>query len=133
MRSSHFISRQLIGLLIVGSIAGLYVLCIAGPFMAMDTVGETSDCGMSHTTTLCPMTLSGRFGFWQMIIVPASPTVDAMALLVVLAVLVVVWGDSRLLAAIQSRRRHILRAASPPFFYYLHQLFSHGILHPKLY
>lgn len=133
MSSHTSLSRQIIGSLILFSIASLFLVCVAGPFMMMADMGQETDCGMAHTAALCPMTLSGQLSFWQQIIVPASSPFAALALLAFLATLAFFWNSSAALQAIQSRLKPAYFTDPPSLFDNLRQQFSQGILHPKIY
>ncbi len=126
-------SRQLTGLLVLLSVASLFLLCVSTASMPMNAMGQVSPCGMSHNPDLCPMTLSSRFSFWQSLTVPMSTSFDAFALLAFLAALAFFWNSAAIFEAIHSKLKSIFAWGSPSLFDYLQQLFSHGILHPKIY
>lgn len=126
-------SRQLLGLILLASIASLFFLCAVTTSMPMNAMGHGTPCGMSHSTDLCPMALNGRLIFWQSLIVPTSSVFDALALLTFLAALAFFWNSSTVLQKIQSSFKFNRYATSPPPFDYLLQQFSQGILQPKIY
>ncbi len=133
MNSNTFFTQRLASLLILSSITSLFLVCVTGPFMAMDGMNQQSDCGMAHTTTVCPMMLSGRMSVWQNIIIPISSTLNALALLALLVATAFYWNSARLLDIAKSKLKLDCDVGSPILFNYLFHLFSQGILQPKIY
>lgn len=133
MRSQPSLLWQIASFLVLLSLASLFFVCVAGPFMAMGDMDQRTDCGMNYDMALCPMTLSGRLGFWQHIIVPVSSSFEALALLAFLAALAFGWSRVAIIKAPQSKLNTAHAVDPPSLFDYLRQQFSQGILHPKLY
>lgn len=133
MKGCISFSRQLVGFMVLTSIASLFFLCTASQSMPMNAMAQSSPCGMSHSTDFCPMAFSGRLSFWQSLIVPVAPTFDALALLMFLVALAFFGSGAAVLALTQSQCKRIYENGfSPPFNYLLAQ-FSKGILRPKIY
>ncbi len=133
MRSHTYFLRQGLGLLILFSVASLFFLCTTNLSMSMDNMGQASPCGMSHNADLCPMALNGRLSFWQTVIVPTLSAFDALVLLAFFAAAAFFWSSTEILEATQSKLKPAYNTENRPIFDYFHQLFSNGILHPKIY
>jgi hypothetical protein len=133
MKSQTSIFRQIVGSLILFSIASLFFFCTAGPLMTMGDMNQVSDCGMSHNVALCPMVLMGRLEFWQMITLPAFSSFSALTLLVFLATLAFFWSSSSVLQLMQFKLRRVSDVNILILFDYLQQQFSQGILRTKIY
>jgi len=96
-----------------------------------------SDCPfMSHEEVICPMNLGDHIGAWKSVFLSIAPT---------LTLLLAVAGVAVFIASIAPNLLRKIHYASPPLcrwlqtrtytFSYrpLQELFSNGILHPKLY
>lgn len=103
----------------------------------MEMSGGMSDCPfMSHDEVLCSMTLTDHLSAWKTAFLSISPTLT-MLMLTVGAVALVVSVAPNLLF----KRRHfipipnrLVRERTYSFSYRpLQELFSNGILHPKLF
>ncbi|MEZ4200667.1 MAG: hypothetical protein R3B69_03755 [Candidatus Paceibacterota bacterium] len=101
------------------------------------TGGGMSDCPfMAHDEVICPMDLADHIGAWQSIFQAITPTI-VLLLAVALAVVTVASVAPHLLLPKRkpiplSLRR--LRERTYSFSYRsLQELFSNGILHPKLF
>jgi len=105
--------------------------------MGMDMSGGMTDCPfMSHEEVICPMNLADHIGAWKSVFASVAPT---------LTLLLAVAGVAVFVASIAPNLLGRVRYASPPLcrwlqtriytFSYrpLQELFSNGILHPKLY
>jgi len=105
--------------------------------MGMDMTGSMSDCPfMAHEEVICPMDLADHIGAWKSAFLAATPT-TVLLLSVAGAVVLVASFAPHLLS---SRGRPIpvlhrqLRERTYSFSYRpLQELFSNGILHPKLF
>lgn len=104
----------------------------------MDMTGGMSDCPfMSHEEVLCPMNVADHIGAWKSAFLAIAPTI-VLLLTAAAAVAVVVSIAPHLL-----RRRFkpipvlgesYLRECTYSFVYRpLQELFSNGILHPKVF
>lgn len=133
MKNQTPLSRQLLGILILFSVAGLFFLCAANQSMVMRAMGQSSPCGTLHTTDLCPMTLGSRLSFWQSRIVHFSSSFDALALLMFLAAVAFFWNSAGVFASIRSGFKRTYNDGFSPHFDYLLAQFSQGILRPKIY
>ena len=105
--------------------------------MGMDMSGTMTDCPfMSHEETICPMNLADHIGAWKSAFMSVLPS---------LTLLLAMAGSALLLATIAPNLLKPIRYLSPlplrninqktyTFSHRKHQeLFSNGILHPKLY
>ena len=105
--------------------------------MGMDMSGGMSDCPfMSHEVMICPMNLADHIGAWKSVFLSVAPT---------LTLLLAAAGFGVLAACVAPNLLQRICYASPPqnrwleferytFSYRsLQELFSSGILHPKLY
>ena len=103
----------------------------------MDMKAGMSDCPyMAHEQVICPMNLTDHIGAWKSAFLSTAPT---------LTLLIAAAGMAVLLASVAPnllrRKLHVsqplsrwLRARIYTFSYRpLQELFSSGILHPKLY
>lgn len=116
---------------------GAMFLSLFSMSSGMDMTGSMSDCPfMSHGEVLCPMNVADHIGAWQSVFQAIAP---AMVLLLAVAVAV---------ASVASVAPHLLLPRFKPIpilerslhertysFSYrpLQELFSNGILHPKLF
>lgn len=105
--------------------------------MGMDMTGGMSDCPFaSHEEVICPMNLVDHIGAWKSVFSSAVPT---------LTLLLAVAGVAALVASVAPNLLKKIQYASPPLprwlkartytFSYrpLQELFSNGILNPKLF
>ncbi len=105
--------------------------------MGMDMSGAMTDCPfMKHGEVICPMNFADHIDAWKSAFLSVVPTVTLLLVAVGMALLVVSVAPNLL--------RKIKYASPPPqrwlaartysFSYRpLQELFSNGILHPKLY
>jgi len=127
------------------AIAGMAITILLGAMFlslfsmssGMDMSGGMSDCPfMSHGEVLCPMNVADHIGAWQSVFQAVAPTI-VLLLAVALAVATVASVAPHLLLPRYKpipiiRRR--LRERTYTFSYRpLQELFSNGILHPKLF
>jgi len=105
--------------------------------MGMDMSGGMDDCPfMAHEEVICPMNLMDHIGVWKSVFASVAPT---------FTLLLAVAGVAVFVASIAPNLLRRVQYASPPVcrwlqtriynFSYrtLQELFSNGILHPKLY
>jgi len=105
--------------------------------MGMDMSGGMSDCPfMSHEEVICPMNLADHIGAWKSAFLSVVPT---------LTLLLAVAGIAVSITSVAPNLLGKMQYISPPscrwletktytFIYRpLQELFSNGILHPKLY
>lgn len=105
--------------------------------MGMDMSGGMTDCPfMSHEEVICPMNLADHIEAWKSVFLSAVPS---------LTLLLAVAGMAVFVASVAPNLLRKIQYASPPLqrwlevrtytFSYrpLQELFSNGILHPKLY
>ena len=126
-------------------IAGTILLFLLGTMfvslfhlsMGMDMMGGTTDCPfMSHQEVVCQMNLADHIGAWKDTFLSVVPT---------LTLLMAVAGIAMLVASVAPNLLQKTLYTSPPVcrwlltktytFSYrpLQELFSSGILHPKLF
>ena len=105
--------------------------------MGMDIAGEESDClFMTAKEKLCSMSLSEHFVVWQSVFTAIIP--GLLLLLVAFAVIAVVMSIAphlliRKLCELSTLAREIQERMHSFSWRYLQELFSDGILHPKLF
>lgn len=112
--------------------AGLFQLS-----MGMEKGGAMSDCPfMEHGEVICTMSLTDHIGAWKAAFVSIAPTIVVLVMVAGTTVLLAIAPSSFLL----SRGRLIavklnqLRTRTYSYTYRpLQELFSNGILHPKLF
>jgi hypothetical protein len=105
--------------------------------MGMDMSGGMTDCPfMSHEEVICQMNLADHIGAWKSVFLSVVPTIT---------LLLAVAGVAVFIASIAPNLLRKIHYASPPLcrglqtktytFSYrpLQELFSSGVLHPKLY
>ena len=105
--------------------------------MGMDMSGRMTNCPfMSHEEVICPMNLADHIGAWKSVFLSVAPA---------LTLLLAVAGVAVFVAAVAPNLLRKIQYASPPLcrwletstytFSYrsLQELFSNGILNPKLY
>lgn len=105
--------------------------------MDMDMAGGMSDCPfMAHNEVICPMDLADHIGAWQSVFQAVVPSI----VLILVAVGVVALVSSLAPHLLLPKRKPIplslrrLRERTYSFSYRpLQELFSNGILHPKLF
>jgi hypothetical protein len=103
----------------------------------MDMSGGMTDCPfMAHEEVICPMNLSDHIGAWKSVFLSTIPT---------LTLLLAVAGIAVFVASVAPNLLRKIEYASPPLqrwlefrtytFSYrpLQELFSNGILHPKVF
>lgn len=103
----------------------------------MDMSGGMSDCPfMSHEEVLCPMNLADHIGAWKSAFLSVTPTIFLL-LAAAGAVALVISTAPHLLVPKRKPipiRLKLLRERTYSFSYrLLQELFSSGILHPKLF
>lgn len=125
------------------ALAGLTLSILLGAMfvslfhMSMDMMASGNDCiYMSHEETICPMSVADHLGAWQSVFQTVAPSF--VLLLTALGALVVfvitfprIFASKRTLLPTLPR---LLRERTYTFTYRpLQELFSSGILHPKLF
>lgn len=105
--------------------------------MGMDMAGGMTDCPfMEHGEVICPMNLADHIGAWKAAFVSVVTTV--MTLMLVAGAVAFIASATPFLFAPKRRpipiRLNVLRTRTYSFSYRpLQELFSSGILHPKLF
>lgn len=105
--------------------------------MEMDMAGDMADCPfMSHEKTLCSMNFIDHIGAWKFAFISIVPTLTLLLSVVVIMVAIVSVAPNLL----QKRQyapprtyRWILQRIYTFSYRSLQELFSNGILHPKLF
>lgn len=105
--------------------------------MGMDMSGEMNDCPfMSHGEVICPMNLIDHIGAWKSTFFSVIPTLTLFLAAVGVAVLLASVAPN-LWQGIQYTSSSIYRWLQIRVYTYsyrpLQELFSNGILNPKLY
>lgn len=105
--------------------------------MGMDMSGGMSDCPfMTHEEVICPMDFADHLGTWKSVFLAVVPTLVILLVIVSVAVPIASIAPN-LLRRIQSAsppQSRWLKARTYTFFYRsLQELFSNGILNPKLF
>lgn len=115
---------------------GAMFLSLFSMFSGMDMAGGMSGCPfMSHGEVLCPMNVADHIGAWQSVFQAITPTIVLLLAVVVVATITSVAPHLLLprykpIPIIQRRLRERTYAFSHRP---LQELFSNGILHPKLF
>lgn len=125
--------------------AGIILTCLLGAMFVslfhmstgMDMTSSMSGCPfMAHDEVLCPMDLADHIGFWKSVFLAVAPTIvlllaAAGAVVLVLSVAPHLFSSRYKPILILGRQ---LRERTYTFSYRPFQdLFSDGILHPKLF
>jgi hypothetical protein len=105
--------------------------------MGMDMSEGMSDCPfMSHEEVICPMNLADHIGAWKSVFLSVAPTLTLLLAVAGIAVFVVSVAPNllRMTQYASPLLHRYLRTRTYTFSYRpLQELFSNGILHPKLY
>lgn len=138
-----FGAKKVHTILLASVIASFVLLGSFGPphfsmAMTMDEHGtmEMSDCFMPGMTTLCQMDVFDHMTWWQSIFTstPVQNLTVSLLLLMFAAGALLVWirhahsPPRRIFTRLKPRYQNYIPAASP-----LQELFSNGILNPKLF
>lgn len=105
--------------------------------MGMDMTGSMSDCPfMAHEEVLCPINLADHIGAWKSAFLAVAPTIFLLLAIAGLAVVMAALAPH--LFALKRKPIPILtkqlRERTYTFSYRpLQELFSNGILHPKVF
>jgi len=129
--------NKILSVLILTFFLGTMFFSLFHMSMGMNMSGGMTDCPfMSHGEVICPMNLIDHIGAWKSVFLSAVPTLTFLLAVVGIAVFV---------ASVAPNLLRKIEYASPPLcrwlevrtytFSYrpLQELFSNGILHPKLY
>lgn len=105
--------------------------------MGMDMAGKMSDCPfMAHGEVLCQMSVFDHLNAWQTTFLAATPSLTMLLVALVAAVVVISIAPNLLLKhtfrepSLSKELRHRTYSYS---YRVLQELFSNGILHPKLF
>jgi hypothetical protein len=106
--------------------------------MGMDMAGDTSDCPfMSHGEVLCSMSVFDHFGAWKDAFTAIAPTfLTLLATLAAVAVAISIAPNLALPQKLLYTRLQVSNITDRIFKHSvrpLQELFSNGILHPKLF
>jgi hypothetical protein len=102
----------------------------------MDMVGGMSDCPfMSHEEVICPMSLIDHIGAWKSAFLAVVPTVMLLAAAGALAIVLSIAPNLFVprYKPIPLLRRQLGERTYTFSYRPLQELFSNGILHPKLF
>lgn len=105
--------------------------------MGMDMAGGMTDCPfMEHSEVICPMNLADHMVAWKAAFVSVVPTI--VTLLLVAGAVAFIASTAPFLFGPKRKpipiRLNVLRTRTYSFSYRpLQELFSNGILHPKLF
>lgn len=130
-------SKYVTGVMLLVFISMLFV-SLFNMSMDLDIVGDTSGCPfMSHQETLCSMSIFDHLGVWESNFLAIAPafvlllgTLAATAVLLSVAPhLIVSKGTLYTQSFVLNKNRDIFSFPRRP----LQELFSNGILHPKLF
>jgi hypothetical protein len=126
-----------IAVLILTFLLGAMFVSLFHMSMGMDMSGGMTDCPfMAHEEVICPMNLADHIGAWKSVFLSVVPS---------LTLLLVVAGMTVFVASVAPNLLRKIEYASPPLqrwlevrtytFSYrpLQELFSNGILHPKIF
>jgi hypothetical protein len=102
----------------------------------MDMSAGMTNCPfMSHEEVICPMNLADHVGAWKSVFLTVAPTLNLLLAVVGITVLIVSTAPNllqRILCMVPPQNR-LLQARTYTFSYRpLQEMFSNGILHPKL-
>jgi len=105
--------------------------------VGMDMSGGMTDCPfMSHEEVICPMNLADHMGAWKSVFLSVTPTLTLLLAVAGIAAFVTSIAPNllqRIQYPLPSQNRW-LQIRTYTFSYRpLQELFSNGILHPKLY
>jgi hypothetical protein len=130
-------AMKLVGNIIMVTVLGTMFLSLFHMSMGMDMHGGMTDCPfVVHDEVICPMDLADHLVAWKSVFTAVSPT---------LLLLLGLTGFVALVASVAPNLLRKISYASPPIqrwlevrtytFSYrpLQELFSNGILHPKLF
>jgi len=105
--------------------------------MGMDMSGGMTDCPfMEHGEVICPMNLTDHMEAWKSVFLSLVPTLTLLLAAAGMAVFVASVAPNllRRISYSSSPRHRLLRYKTYNFSYRpLQELFSAGILHPKLF
>ncbi len=128
---------KIFGVILITIVTGTMFLSLFHMSMGMDMSGGMTDCPfMSHEETICPMNIMDHIGAWKEAFLAVAPSF-LILFAIAGAVVLVASVAPNLLRVIQyspsqilTRFRELIYAFS---YKYLQELFSNGILHPKLF
>jgi hypothetical protein len=127
------------------NVAGIIITFLLGAMfvslfhmsMGMDMTGSMSDCpSMAHEEVLCPINLADHIGAWKSAFLAVTPTIVLLlavtgSLVFIATVAPHLFVPKREPILILSRQ---LRERTYTFSYrLLQELFSNGVLHPKVF
>jgi len=131
------IMKKIVGIAILTVFLGAMFASLFHMSMGMDMAGGMTDCPfMESGEVICPMNLADHISAWKAAFVSAAPTV--VTLMLVAGAIVFIASTTPFLFAPKRRpipiRLNVLRTRTYSFSYRpLQELFSNGILHPKLF
>ncbi len=128
---------KVISSLVLTFLLGAMFVSLFHMSMGTDMTGGMTDCPfMAHEEVICPMNLADHIGAWKSVFLSTIPT---------LTFLLAIAGVAIFVASVAPNLLYKIRYTSPPrlrwlevrtytFSYRpLQELFSNGILHPKLF
>jgi hypothetical protein len=128
---------KIFGAIIITIVTVTMFLSLFHMSMGMDMAGGMTDCPfMSHEETICPMNIMDHIGSWKDVFLSVSPPLVLLIALAGASLLIVstapnlLQGIRYLLPLIYKTR---LRQSYTFSYRALQELFSSGILHPKLF
>lgn len=122
--------------ILLSLVLGTMFLGLFGMSSSMDMNGHMSDCPfMSHNEVVCPMDFADHIGAWKSVFLAIAPTV--LVLTGLAGVLLFVRRAPHLVLLrsvdIPIRIRYVTERFYLSIQRPLQELFSNGILHPKLF
>jgi hypothetical protein len=128
---------KLVGHIILIAVLGSMFLSLFHMSTGMDMTGGMTDCPfMERGEVICPMNLADHIGAWKAAFVSVTPTI--VTLLVIAGTVAFIASTAPFFFSPKRKpipiRFNALRVRTYSFSYRpLQELFSSGILHPKLF
>lgn len=113
-------------------------LAFHAPGMPMNERGEMAGCIFVTQAAICQMNVLEHLNLWQNLFT-AIPQKAATVLLMILTLAAIIFSRARRRLRLfnarlaQSQRFHLFHQTAIRALDYLHEAFSQGILHPKIY
>lgn len=130
-------NKVLGGMLLVAFLSVLSMSLFHMPTVGMDMSGDTSGCPfMTHEATLCSMSVLDHVGAWKSAFLAVVPGF-ILLLLVLVGAIVLLAVAPNLLVKQKYRILPLLKNTTERTYSFsyrpLQELFSNGIIHPKLF
>lgn len=136
--ASHLVKSKVVGGILLSAFLSVLSLSLFHmPAIGMDMSADTSGCQfMAHEATLCSMSVLDHVGAWKSAFLAVVPSLILLLSALVAAVLVLSVAPNLLLKH-KFREPPLSRELQHRTYSYsyrpLQELFSNGILHPKLF